>query len=145
MRLGDAPFRINQIGDASGVFIVWRIAGVIEKTDLLLRIRDQRVREVELLGEGTTLFGRIEAAADDLSVESLVVFVKVPEPGPLFGSAGGVCLGEEPENDILSAVILQAKFAAERVPGGEVGSWVAGFQHRLFHSPGAEQVTQRAG
>ena len=129
MRFGDPPFRVNQIGDSPGVLVLIGDGRAVELADFLLGVGDQRIGELVLLGEGPALRRRIEAAADDLGVLFLVILVKVPEPGPFGGSAGGVGFGKEPQHDILPSKILQLHLAAEGVVGREVRSDIARFQH----------------
>ena len=107
MGLKDLAVRADHIRDPAGVFVRLRIAGSVEQTDITVGVGDEGEGELVFLGEGTAVGYLVEARADDLRVEILEILVEVPEPGTLFRSPGCVCLGKEPEDDVLSAIVRQ--------------------------------------
>jgi hypothetical protein len=129
MRLGDDAVFIDDVGDAARVFVLLAVARAVSQADLPLRVADQRKGEVEFLGEALILLGRVEADADDLRVLFLVLADEVPEPGTLDGSARGVGLRIEPEDDPLAAQVAQADGVALVIDGIKVGRLVSRFQH----------------
>lgn len=98
-----------------------RFRRAVLQADLARRVAEQRIGEVELLGERTALLDRIEAAADDLRVELAIFVRKVPEPGPLVRSAGCVGLRKKPEDDILSAEVSEPQRRAGMRRRREIG------------------------
>jgi hypothetical protein len=129
MRLGDGAVLVDDVGDAARVLVFRAVARAVGEADLALGVADQRERKVELLREALVFFRGIEADADDLRVLLLVLANEVPEPGTLDGSAGGVGLGIEPEDDALAAQVAQADRFALVIDGFEVGRLVSRFEH----------------
>jgi hypothetical protein len=130
MGLRDHAVLIDDVGDAPGVLVFRAVAGAVGEADLALGVADEGEGEVELLGEALVLVAGVEADADDLRVLLLVLADEVPEPGTLDGSAGGVGLRIEPENDPLAAQVAQADGVAFVVESIKVGGRISRFQHR---------------
>jgi hypothetical protein len=76
-------------------------------TDFLVRIRQQRVRQLILILKFLLGLRRIGGDTQDYGTGFLQLFVCVAEPARFNGSAGSVGLGKEEENDGLAAKILQ--------------------------------------
>jgi hypothetical protein len=126
---GDDAVRSDEVADSFGVHGVGALTGPIEKTDLPAGIAQQREVEVELLREGAILFLAVEADAEDLSILLLVQIELVAEPAALGGSAGGVGLGIEPEDDVLPPVLGEADDVSLVVAQLEIGRRLAFLEH----------------
>src|SRR5262249_54577344 len=92
--------------------------------------------EVELPGEGGVGLLVVEAGPQDLHVPVLVLLDAVAEPATLGRSAGGVRLGEEPEDDVLPAVVGEAADLAGVVLDRGLGGGGAGRGHGASLPPG---------
>jgi hypothetical protein len=129
MGLSDPAVLIDDVGDAPRVFVLLAVARAVREADLALGVSDEGEGKIELFGEALVLVAAVEADADDLRVLLFVLADEVPEPGTLDGSAGGVGLRIEPEDDPLAAQVAQADGVAFMINGVEVRRLVSRFQH----------------
>ena len=125
MHLPDLPFAVNQVRNSSCQFIRDRAAGAEGQSDGLIGVGDEWKSKALFFSKTPAVVPRIEAAADDLRVRFLVLLVKVPEPGTLFGSPGCIRLWEKPEDHVFSAKIDQPERAPEMIQRDEIRSRVS--------------------
>lgn len=128
-RLLHAPIGADDVGDALGGARAGVVRGAERDAELARRVREQRERVFELLGEGLVLLGRVEADAEDLDAPGLVLLVEVAEPATLDRSTGGVGLGIEPEDERPSAQLGQRDFLARVRDHFEIRDRVADVEH----------------
>jgi hypothetical protein len=134
MRLQDRTLLVDDVCDATRVFVFRGIRRAVVQSDRPLDIAEQREREVELLGELAVVRGRIEADAEDEGVLCFVFRLEVPEPGTLTRSTRGVSLRIEPEHDFLAAQLREPHTIAEMIVDFEIRSRTAGRQHLCLPS-----------
>jgi len=119
----------DEITDPPGIGCVSTIARPIEKTHSARRVAEQRKVEIEFLRERAIVLFRVEADAENLSVLLFVEAELVAEPATFGGSAGGVRLGIEPENDVFSAVVGESDEVPLVIPNLEIRCGRALLEH----------------
>src|SRR5206468_4174179 len=92
----------DQVADPLRTAGLGVVGGAVGEADLAVRVAQQREVVVELLREGRVGLRGVEADPEDLDALLLVLVLEVAEPATLLGSAGGVGLGIEPEDDFLT-------------------------------------------
>jgi hypothetical protein len=117
---------VNQIRDPARVFVGRAVTCTVGETELAIGVAEQRKIESILLRELGAVFTLVEADADDLYVLLVVFGLEVPEPGTFCGSARGVSLREEPEDDLFPLHVLQADRLSGVIFGVEVRSGITG-------------------
>jgi len=132
--LRDLALFIDHVGDAAGVFVLFRVAGTVGQADLVVGVAEEGEGEVVLLGEVFVLGLGVETDPEDLRVLRVVLGLEVPEPGTLARSAGCVGLRVEPEDDFLAAQIAETDGVAVVINGFEIGSSLARLEHARFSS-----------
>jgi len=142
VRAVDASVLVDHVADALRVFVVRGGGGAVSEADLALRVAEEREGEAELLGELGVVFDRVEGDAEDLGVLRFVLLLQVPEPGTFQRSARGVGLREEPEHDLLAAVVAQLHIAAVVVFDLEIGSGIAGLEHSFSSELEAQDAAE---
>ena len=88
------------------------VAGAVGEADLAVGVAEQREVVVELLREGRVGLLVVEADPEDLDALLVVLGLEVAEPATLLGSAGGVGLRVEIDDELLTLEILQRNVAA---------------------------------
>jgi hypothetical protein len=97
----DLAVGADQVADAFRAAGLGVVAGAVGEADLAVRVAQQREVVVELLREGRVGLRGVEADPEDLDALLVVLVLEVAEPATLLGSAGGVGLRVEPEDDLL--------------------------------------------
>lgn len=129
MRLQDHTLLIDDIRDATRVFVFRGIRGTVVESDGALDVAEQRKREVELLGELAVVGRRVEADAEDEGVLRFVLRLEVPEPGTLTRSPRGIGLRIEPQHDLLAAQLGEPHAIPKMIVDFKVRSRTPGRQH----------------
>jgi hypothetical protein len=127
--LDDPPVGSDEVADPLGVGRIGAVARPIEKAHLARRVAEQRKVEVEFLRERAIVLFGVEADAENLSVLLFVEPELVAEPATFGGSAGGVRLGIEPENDVFSAVVGESDEVPLVIPNLEIRCGRAFLEH----------------
>jgi hypothetical protein len=132
----DLPFGADDVGDPLCVGRVLAVASAVGEPDLPSCVREKGEVEAELLRERAVLLLGIEADSQNLDVVLLELPNVVAEPATFGGSAGGVGLGIEPEDDDLSEVLLQPNEISKMIPDLELGGFLSFLEHdRVSRSP----------
>src|SRR5215207_5446462 len=98
------PVRAEKEGDAVGYTTAVQYPECLRRSATL--VGEEREVEIMLRGELAVRLGRVERDAVDLDTRPLVVVHPVAEGAGLLGATGGVILGVEVEDRLLSAEIL---------------------------------------
>jgi hypothetical protein len=145
VRLLDPPVLIDDIGDATRVFILRARRRAVREADTAVGVAEQREGEVELLREARVRIDVIETHAEDLSVFCGVLIVEVPEPGTLERSARCVGLRIKPEHDLLAGKISELHALTVMVRRIEVGRFLSNLQHRCTSEDSLRRETEHPG
>ena len=134
MRLGDDAVLVDQVGNPPGECLLRRIRGAVRNSDAPVRVGEQTEGKVEFFREAAIRLGRVEADTEDLRVLCVVLFEKVPEPGPLPRSTRGIRLGVKPENDLAASKVTELNLASVVVRNLEIGGLLARLEHGCLPS-----------
>ena len=105
IRLAYGSVRADPIADAFRVLGVLGFARAVGQPDRARRIAEKREVEVEFLRERAVVLDAIEADTENVNVPVGVLLSLVAEPATFRRSPGGVGLGIEPQDEILSRVV----------------------------------------
>lgn len=97
--------------------------------ELAVGVAEQLEAEAELFRKRGVLLDRIEARAEDHDFIVVEVALLVAEPATFDGSARGVGLGKEPDQNFTSAQTRKRKRSSLVRHHGEIRSLVANFNH----------------
>ena len=132
VRLTHGSVRADPIADALRVGGVLGVACTVVHPHRARRIAEKRKVEVELLRERAVVVDAIETDTEDVNVPVGVLLSLVAEPATLLRSPGGVGLGIEPQNDVLSRVVGESNGIAQVVLHFERWSGLSDFNHYCF-------------
>ena len=107
VRLQHASLLVDQIRDPLGVSRLRIVTGAARHSERAVRVAKQREREAELFREGGVVLFGVEAGTENDDALLRVLLGSVPEPFSFEGSTRCVGLGIKPEEDLLTAVVLQ--------------------------------------
>jgi hypothetical protein len=125
----DLSVGADEVADASRGWRVRVVGGAVGEPDVLVDVAQEREVELVLFGEGAIGLLRIEAAAEDLDVQRLVVAGSITEPDAFRRSTRGVRHRVEPQEHALAAQARQRDRLSIVRLGGEVGCRIADVEH----------------
>jgi hypothetical protein len=125
----DFPLFVDEVTDTLGIAGLHVITRSVCEPYCTLRIAEKKKGELELLRERRILFDSIKTDSEDFHVLSAKVSNLVAEPTTLGGSARGVRLGIEPQQNFFPSAIRQRNFLPLMREEGKIGSYISGFQH----------------
>src|SRR2546428_6799810 len=117
-----APLLVDQARDALRELRGRIVGRAVGERQAPVRVGEEREGEGELLREGGVVGRAVEARAEDGHAQGLEITDSVTESASLDRSAGGVGLGEEPEQHLLAAQVLERDAASVVRRGREVRS-----------------------
>jgi len=129
IRSFDLALLIDEEADAIGIARLRIGAGAIRQAELAVGIAEQFVGKIELLGEGGVSLDTIETDAEDYDASLLEIGVVVAEPATLDGSARGISLGIEPQQNLAAAQSGQRDRIAVMREDGKIRRLIADIEH----------------
>jgi hypothetical protein len=125
VRLSNEAVRTDEVSDPARIIVLRAARRTIAHRDLSIGIGEERKLEIVLVPERRVGLRVVEADSDDRGIFLLVGIGEVPEPGTFGGSAGGVGLWIEPEDDVPAPVVAESDISSFLVGCFEIGSAVA--------------------